>query len=490
MVSIFRGCVMNVLDMFSGECKNVWNGCALLDSPSIICKYAIQSISLDGNISILHFGLKMRPSPCRTVIDSSQPNDFNLLLVVLRDRLAVLPIGLTADMSSLSSGQASEEWIGNASKAIPTLLQWEKYFSVMRNVNWWPHYECHPVMIEQYCLLLIYPAVYSILWSLAVTSMNKFDSDPSLVMCPIQHWNWELSKMSENEFNSNEKSITWYLKCQTFDAQHRKTNCRQCSKLCSSYQWQQILMGLDRSSYIAYVMKQVNIEQNYTYIGCEKTYSRISSNNVWSRIKIFGKSSTRTNLFVLLQSNTDVYRDEWNKNCANLSHWLSDHVTLSLFEPEPWRICSTSTGVIHSLIVYPNSSEITFNVAVLPQPLGPLISKMGAEHLRLFTVAMRNQSSNSPIFFAWIAKSFFDWGAKFSIQFDDLKLVSICWAVGCNNGSLLFNCFGCNGISSTSMVKSMESCEVFFANDRFLVSGSSEKADLNHFFWKSEYTMI
>lgn len=54
-----------------------------------------------------HFGLKMRPSACNTVIDSSQPNDFSLDLPVLRFCLVFLAVGLAAIADKRSRGQAS-----------------------------------------------------------------------------------------------------------------------------------------------------------------------------------------------------------------------------------------------------------------------------------------------------------------------------------------------------------------------------------------------
>lgn len=139
----------------------------------------------------------------------------------------------------------------------------------------------------------------------------------------------------------------------------------------------------------------------------------------------FGKSSTKTSRLLSLHSNTERYRDDWNRNCENVSFWFSLNIILSSWLSALCRTYSTSTTPTHSLIEYPNPLAMTLRVDVFPQPLGPVINKMGPKHFFRFVSAKWNQFSNSTIFLAWMARSSLLRGAKFSIQLDDLKSGSI-----------------------------------------------------------------
>lgn len=97
---------------------------------------------------------------------------------------------------------------------------------------------------------------------------------------------------------------------------------------------------------------------------------------------------------------------------------------------------------------------------------------------------VRNHSSSSAIFFAWIARSSFVCGAKFSIQFDDLKSVWMIFTCpGATNDELALPFKLSTSKSSDSPVKSMES-----SSDRLRRTLTtfgrfgSENADLNHVF--------
>lgn len=156
-----------------------------------------------------------------------------------------------------------------------------------------------------------------------------------------------------------------------------------------------------------------------------------------------------------------------------------------------------STGVIHSLMVNPNCLANTWTAVVLPDPLGPVTNRIGACTPNLFDCTAINQSSSSATFFGCKANSDFMRGAKFSIQFADLKsswmrgtcgwavvllFADVMWTVASRLFSKCVKSKSLKSIeSSPRLWNTSRRMDLF--GDTWLTRFSSVNADLNHFFF-------